>query len=105
MGTGQLLYSIAPHFSFSKGIDISAKMLETAQKLLDTDFINLKGKIQIHKSDVINLHDKDQYDLITIGQALHWFPVRETLLKLKNFLHPEGKLLILSYVLKGIEDE
>jgi ubiquinone/menaquinone biosynthesis C-methylase UbiE len=45
MGTGQLLYSIAPHFSFSKGIDISAKMLETAQKLLDTDFINLKGKI------------------------------------------------------------
>jgi ubiquinone/menaquinone biosynthesis C-methylase UbiE len=45
MGTGQLLFSIAPQFSFSKGIDISPKMLETAQKLLETEFIDLKNKV------------------------------------------------------------
>lgn len=30
MGTGHLLFSIAPEFSSSKGIDISEKMLKTA---------------------------------------------------------------------------
>lgn len=30
MGTGQLFFNIAPQFSWNKGIDISEKMLNTA---------------------------------------------------------------------------
>lgn len=30
MGTGQLLFMFAPHFKFSKGVDISKQMIDTA---------------------------------------------------------------------------
>jgi ubiquinone/menaquinone biosynthesis C-methylase UbiE len=36
MGTGQLLFNIAPSFNSSRGIDISDKMLEAAKTLLST---------------------------------------------------------------------
>jgi ubiquinone/menaquinone biosynthesis C-methylase UbiE len=31
-GTGQLLFAFAPHFQYSKGIDISKNMIESAAK-------------------------------------------------------------------------
>ncbi len=33
MGTGQLLFAIAPSFHYNKGVDISDKMLEAAKNL------------------------------------------------------------------------
>ena len=42
IGTGQLLLNIAPQFAFSKGIDISDKMLEAAKDQLLTQFSSLK---------------------------------------------------------------
>ena len=34
-GTGQLLFAIAPHFLSSKGVDISQKMITTAQEKVE----------------------------------------------------------------------
>ena len=102
MGTGQLLFNIAPFFNSSKGLDISDKMLEAAKSQLASEFSHLKEKIFIEKCDVLNIQSDEKYDLITIGQALHWLPIRESLEKIKNILESEGKLLIISYIVKGL---
>ena len=47
MGTGQLLFNIAPKFNSSKGADISDKMLEAAKSQLATEFPDMNDKIQI----------------------------------------------------------
>lgn len=47
MGTGQLLFNIAPFFNSSKGLDISDKMLEAAKSQLASEFSHLKEKIFI----------------------------------------------------------
>ena len=86
MGTGQLLFRIAPSFDSSKGIDISEKMLDTAKAILESDYVNLKHKVTIEKCDVMSLPTNQKYDLITIGQALHWFPVRESLKNIKSIM-------------------
>lgn len=73
-------------FDSSKGIDISEKMLDTAKAILESDYVNLKHKVTIEKCDVMSLPTNQKYDLITIGQALHWFPVRESLQKIKSIM-------------------
>lgn len=47
MGTGQLLFNIAPEFNSAKGIDISDNMLSAAKSQLSDQFAYLNGKIQI----------------------------------------------------------
>ena len=47
MGTGQLLFNIAPFFNSSKGLDISDKMLEAARTQLSSEFPKFMQKIQI----------------------------------------------------------
>jgi ubiquinone/menaquinone biosynthesis C-methylase UbiE len=47
MGTGQLLFNIAPFFNSSKGLDISDKMLEAAKSQLTSEFFHLKEKVLI----------------------------------------------------------
>ena len=41
-----------------------------------------------------------KYDYITIGTALHWFPIRESLLKMKGMLNNEGIINVYGYYLK-----
>ena len=43
--------------------------------------------------------------MITIGQALHWLPIREALAKIKRILSPGGKVIMIGYIVKGLEDE
>jgi len=40
--------------------------------------------------------------LITVGQALHWLPVREALAKIKRILSPGGKVVMIGYIVKGL---
>lgn len=40
--------------------------------------------------------------MITVGQALHWLPVREALAKIKRILSPGGKAVMIGYIVKGL---
>jgi len=102
MGTGQLLFNIAQYFDSCKGTDISDKMLEAAKTQLATELANLNSKIEIQKCNVLNLPENQTYDLITIGQALHWLPIREALSKIKRILSPQGKVIMIGYIVKGL---
>jgi hypothetical protein len=45
--------------------------------------------------------DEDQkYDLITVGQALHFFPIKPALKKIKQLLNSEGYFVTFGYVLR-----
>lgn len=50
-------------------------------------------------------HSNEKYDLITIGQALHWLPIRQFLEKSKGHLNEGGVLSVFGYILEGVETE
>jgi SAM-dependent methyltransferase len=104
-GTGQLLIPISSYFKKSVGIDISAEQIKKANE-------NSKSNLSTYcyTTDVYNVLDvlvnenhikEDEtkiLDLITIGQAFHWFEEE----KLLNFivdklLLPNGLLVITGY--------
>lgn len=100
-GTGQLLFAFAPHFSYNKGVDISKSMINNAitareKFLLDHPHTN----IDLEVDDVMKLPGEEKYDLITVGQALHFFPIEESLKKIKEILGNHGCFTTFGYVIK-----
>ena len=107
-GTGALIFPLSSHFSnISLGIDSSGSQIATALKKVE-DF-KLKN-LQFNMMDVLevpNFIAKNQiskFDLITIGQALHWFDIPVVLKMIKNeLLNENGILSVLSYACLGYE--
>lgn len=107
-GTGSVLFPLSQHFSnLSLGIDISDKQIETALKKIDP---NSKKNIQLKKMDIKDVSDYmalnklEKFDLITIGEALHWFDVPFALKNIKeNWLKENGMLSILAYICIGLK--
>lgn len=52
------------------------------------------------KCDVMGLPEEEKYDLVTVGQALHFFPGEAALLKLRSLLVEGGCLSVFGYVIK-----
>jgi SAM-dependent methyltransferase len=104
-GTGQLLIPLSPYFKKSIGIDVSEEQIKKAIE-------NTKGNSTIScytldAYDVLDTLAKNghfgegetkMFDLITIGQAFHWFDEE----KLLSFIHEKlltdsGLLVIAGY--------
>ena len=98
-GTGQILFQLATKFTQSYGLDISKKMIGVCQDKISKANIN---NITVEVGDFMEWKTEDKFDLITIGQALHWFPIPETLQKAKNTLAEGGALGGYGYILKEI---
>ena len=99
-GTGKILFELAPYFERTVGQDLSEKMIAVCrQKCAEPPYSKLN--IEIEQGDFME-RKAEEFDLITIGQALHWFPVSETLRKCRQMLSPEGALAIHSYVFKSV---
>lgn len=100
-GTGQLLFAFAPHFAYNKGLDISKSMIDNAisarEKFL-TEHPNTKVDLEV--DDVMSMPGETKYDLITVGQALHFFPIEESLKKIKGILAENGCFTTFGYVIK-----
>lgn len=58
--------------------------------------------IKVELMDVMSLQNNEKYDLITIGQALHWFPIKESLAKIYGMLEKNGMLAVYGYVAKTL---
>ncbi|EAR92954.1 embryo-abundant protein, putative (macronuclear) [Tetrahymena thermophila SB210] len=81
-GTGQLLFELSNHFKFSLGTDISPKQIEVTNQKIQKK--NLQDRVKAIVCDAHSLSKisteqglPSKYDLITIGQALHWFDTQE----------------------------
>lgn len=93
-GTGQLLFSLYNRFENSFGVDLSEQMVEVSSakaKEINKRENNDK-KISVARKDCLHIHEvvpEDQkFDLITVGEALHWFNIDEFLKYVKvRLLH------------------
>jgi len=100
-GTGQLLFAIAPHFLSSKGVDISPQMITTAQGKIEQFREKYPdSKIELEVGGVMDIKSEENYDFITVGQALHFFPIEKSLRKIKTLLREDGTFVTFGYILK-----
>jgi hypothetical protein len=53
----------------------------------------------------MDLNEEEKFDLITVGQALHFFPGENTLKKVKNMLNEGGIFMAFGYVLREVRSE
>lgn len=51
----------------------------------------------------MELSEEESFDLITVGQALHFFPGENTLKKLKTMLNEGGMFMTFGYVLREVK--
>jgi len=114
-GTGQLLFQLYPDFcELCVGNDLSATQLEMAKehyhKISPVENPILKPRIEFIQSDAFVLEEElkrrnlqGKFDVITIGQALHWFDHYKLFDFLNsNLLEPDGVLCVLVYYQEGV---
>ena len=63
------------------------------------------SNISFETVDYMKWKTDEKYDLITIGEALHYLPVEESLCKAREMLKDDGLLAIYGYFLKGVYDK
>ena len=52
--------------------------------------------------EVMQMDESVKHDLITVGQALHFFPVEDSLHKIRKMIHQEGKFVTFGYIAKTV---
>src|SRR4051812_9215876 len=75
-GNGQVAQYLSKHFAKVYATDISHQQLESAHRA-DNIFYS------VSPAEKTPFHD-DQFDLITVGQALHWFNLNEFYTEVKR---------------------
>lgn len=73
-------------------------MINTAKQTVD----NLA--IKLIKTDCMDaLEEYGKFDLITVAEALHWFPISNFINHVaNNLLNKEGRFVVIGYYRKGI---
>lgn len=70
---------------------------ENVQKVIES---HPNHSILLSKNSVMDLNEEEKFDLITVGQALHFFPGEAMFRKIKNMLNEGGMFVTLGYVLR-----
>jgi SAM-dependent methyltransferase len=93
-GNGQVAKDVAPMFRKVFGTDISAKQLDEAVKA-DNIFYSIAGET--------TSFDAGTFDLITVGQAIHWFDREVFYKEVKRVGKPSGVIALWGYSLLQVE--
>jgi SAM-dependent methyltransferase len=96
-GNGQLARELARKFQRVEATDISAQQLREAFQIP-----NIRYSLQ--PAEQTDFPDSS-FDLITVGQAIHWFDFERFYKEVKRILKPEGVLAVLGYGLIKINPE
>lgn len=93
-GNGQLAHKLAEHFNTVMATDISAQQIENATQ----------GKNIIYSVSAAEQTKFDDriFDLVTVGQAVHWFDSDLFYKEVKRILKPEGIIALIGYDLLKI---
>jgi SAM-dependent methyltransferase len=95
-GNGQVAQSLAKHFQHVYATDISQKQLNEAVRMPNVTY-------SISPAEKTNFND-NQFDLITVGQALHWFDLTRFYAEVKRVGKPDALLACWGYGLLRVED-
>jgi len=88
-GNGQVAVKLADHFQTVYATDISARQIENAYQKP-----NIIYKVEsAENTDFTN----DQFDLITVAQAVHWFDFEDFYREVDRILKPDGVFAVLGY--------
>ena len=88
-GNGQVATALTPYFKEVYGTDISAKQLQNA-----TPAPNLIYKEGSAEDTGFN---NEQFNLITVAQAIHWFKFDAFYAEVKRILKPNGIFAVMGY--------
>lgn len=94
-GSGQACRSLEPHFQQVLGIDPSLEQIRAAPAGASHYLLARADALPLAHGTV---------DLITVAQALHWFPLPAFFHEAERVLRPGGLLAIISYGLCGVDD-
>lgn len=96
-GNGQVAGELAKHFRRVVATDISEQQLSEAIRSdkIDYQLVSSEESQQVDYS----------FDLIAVGQALHWFDVEAFYREVKRVAKPEGVLTVWGYGLMQISPE
>ena len=89
-GTGILSEIFLKNGNVVYGIEPNADMRKAAEESLTkhSNFISLDGSAE--KTGL----DKERIDLITVGQAFHWFDIDKTKKEFRRILKPDGYVIL-----------
>ncbi|MBV6633527.1 MAG: class I SAM-dependent methyltransferase [Alphaproteobacteria bacterium] len=88
-GNGQAALSLAKHFRQVTGIDGSQNQIDNATPAENVHY-------ECAKADALPLPD-ESVDLVTVAQALHWFPLEEFYAEARRVLRPKGLIAAITY--------
>jgi len=88
-GNGQVAAALAPYFKEVYGTDISAKQLQNAAPA--PNLIYKEGSAEDTG------FNNEQFDLITVAQAIHWFKFDAFYAEVKRILKPDGLFAVMGY--------
>lgn len=94
-GSGQLLGLLAPHFKRVLGTDSSESQLSFAPQLSNVVYKTCRAEED-------PLFDQ-QFDLITVAQAIHWFNFEAFYTLVNRYLHADGLFVVTGYGLISID--
>lgn len=96
-GNGQIAGELCKHFIDIKATDISKQQLDNAIQAK-----NIHYSISTAEQTPF---PNASFDLITVGQALHWFKTEQFFAEAKRVLKPDGKLAIWGYSVLSVNKE
>ncbi|MCB0488502.1 MAG: class I SAM-dependent methyltransferase [Cyclobacteriaceae bacterium] len=88
-GNGQVAQSLAPHFKSVEATDISRKQLENA-KVIE----NINYQVCSAESTPFS---KNSFDLISVGQAIHWFDLNKFYSECQRVAKPGCVIALFGY--------
>lgn len=95
-GNGQIAATLAEHFQQVEASDISENQLKNAiQKP------NIRYRVEAAESPSF---PTNSFDLVTVGQAAHWFDFEKFYPEARRVLKPDGVLALIGYGLLKIDE-
>ncbi|WP_143959964.1 class I SAM-dependent methyltransferase [Litoribacter populi] len=88
-GNGQVVRHLTGKFKQVKATDISGQQIKYAYQASNLEY-------SIQPAEESSFSDQS-FDLITVGQAVHWFDFNNFYAEVKRLLKPKGLLAILGY--------
>lgn len=95
-GSGQAAYPLSTYFDKVIGTDLSAKMIETANKKVSGDYVD-KLEFRVSPAEELGFLADNSVDLITAAQCIHWFNHTKFFKEVARVLKPGGTLAFWGY--------
>ena len=96
-GNGQIATVLSQHFDNVYATDISENQLKNAPQIANITY-------KVERAEYTSFQDHS-FDLITVGQAIHWFKFDAFYTEVKRTLKPNGLIAIVGYGIMHINAE